>query len=70
LKFLEARSGSRRERLRTLAAALVHGAPRAQYAAPLKRMGLEHPRSPGAWLQQRLLVWGLSSSAPVAGPPG
>jgi acyl-CoA hydrolase len=62
LKSLEARTGSTGARLRTVAAALLRGRPKARHAAALKRMGLERPRSPGDYLQQRLVVLALNAS--------
>jgi hypothetical protein len=62
LKSLEARTGSAGARLGTVAAALLSGRPEARHAAALKRMGLERPRSPGEYLQQRLVVLALNAS--------
>jgi acyl-CoA hydrolase len=66
LKFLEAHTGSLRARVRSVAAALWHGAPAARHAAALKRMGLEEPRGARARLQQRLLVLALDATRAAA----
>ena len=63
LRFLEAHSTGGTARLRTLAAALAAGARRARHEAPLRRMGLEHPRGVREHLEQRLLAWALDESA-------
>jgi acyl-CoA hydrolase len=62
LKSLEARTGSTRARLRTVAAALLRGRPEPRHTAALKRMGLEHPRGAAEYLQQRLVVLALDAS--------
>ncbi len=63
LRFLEAHTAGLRPRLRTLAAALVHGRAGAQHAAALKRMGLAAPRGLGERVQRRLLVLALRATA-------
>jgi acyl-CoA hydrolase len=63
LRFLETRTGSAWGRLRTVVAALALGAPGADQAAALGRMGLAQPRGAGEWLQQRLVALALERSA-------
>jgi acyl-CoA hydrolase len=70
LKFLEAHTGSLRARVRSVAAALVHGAPAPRHAAALQRMGLAEPRGASARLQQRLLVVALDATRAAAGEVG
>ena len=66
LRFLEAHTGSRRARLRTFAAAAVHGRARARHAGALQRMGLQRPRALTELVQQRLLVLALDATAAAA----
>jgi acyl-CoA hydrolase len=63
LRLLESRTGSVWARLRTIAAALAHGAPGAEHAAALSRMGLAQPHGPSERLQRRLLAFALDRSA-------
>jgi hypothetical protein len=63
LRLLDGRSGTAWARLRTVAAALLHGGPGARHIAALRRMGLDRPRKPGEYLQQRLVVMALDASA-------
>jgi acyl-CoA hydrolase len=63
LRLLDSRSGTVWARLRTLAAALAHGAPGAEHAAALSRMGLAQPHGPSERLQRRLLALALDRSA-------
>ncbi len=67
LKFLEAHSGSLRARVRSVTAALLHGAAATRHSAALERMGLTRPRGVSEHLQQRLLV--LALDATRAGAP-
>jgi acyl-CoA hydrolase len=69
LNFLEAHTGSLRARVRSVAAALWHGAPATRHAAALKRMGLAQPRGASARLQQRLLVVALEATRAGARAP-
>jgi acyl-CoA hydrolase len=61
LRSLEARTGSAWGRLRTAVAAVLTRGSARRHAAALRRMGLEHPRSPGEWLEQRLVVMALEA---------
>jgi Acetyl-CoA hydrolase/transferase C-terminal domain len=63
LRFLEARSGSRRARLATLAAALLRGTPAAEHAPALRRMGLLETHGLAERLQQRLVALGLTATS-------
>jgi len=67
LTYLDGRSGDAWTRLRTVLAAVARGRPAAVHAAPLARMGLERPRGPAEWLQQRLLVQALDATRPRVG---
>jgi hypothetical protein len=63
LKYLDARTGSARARLATVAAAVFARTPARRHAAALRRMRLERPRGFGAWLEQRLVVFALDATA-------
>jgi acyl-CoA hydrolase len=62
LKYLDARTGSGRGRLRTMLAALMSGGRAPSHAAALQRMGLDNPRTPGAWLERRLVSYALDQT--------
>src|SRR4029077_6636875 len=63
LRYLEAHSAGGAARWRSLAAALAAGAGGARHEAPLRRMGLAHPRGVREHLGQRLLAWALDATA-------
>jgi acyl-CoA hydrolase len=60
LKKLKQATATTPATLRTVLAAVFAGAPRAEHAALLQRMGLDAPRSLGEKLEARLLAWALS----------
>jgi acyl-CoA hydrolase len=62
LKYLDARTGSARARLATVAAAVFARAPARRHAAALRRMRLERPGSVNEWLERRLLVMALEAT--------
>jgi acyl-CoA hydrolase len=63
LRYLEAHTVGRGARLRTVLAALLHGAPTPAQRAALARMGLGEPRGLSERLQQRLVALALERSA-------
>jgi hypothetical protein len=62
LGWLEPRTAGAWNRLRTLGAALRHGAPGVGHATALARMGLAQPRGISERLQQRLVVLALDAT--------
>ena len=66
LRYLDARTGSARARLATVAAAVFARTPARRHAAALSRMGLERPRGFEGMAQQRLVVMALEAT----GEPG
>jgi hypothetical protein len=62
LGWLEPRTAGAWKRLRTLTAALAHGAPRDGHVAALARMGLVQPRGIAERLEQRLVVLALEAT--------
>src|SRR5215831_11611871 len=63
LGWLEPRTAGAWKRLRTLTAALTHGAPGDGHVAALVRMGLAQPRGIAERLERRLLAFALERSA-------
>jgi len=63
LMFLDARTGTLRGKLATVAAAVWRGNPAPRHAAALKRMGLDQPGRMSERLEQRLVVLGLDATA-------
>jgi acyl-CoA hydrolase len=62
LGWLEPRTTGAWKRLRTLSAALMHGAPDGTHVAALARMGLAQPRGITERLEQRLVVLALDAT--------
>ena len=62
LGWLEPRTIGVRKRLRTLTAALAHGASRDEHVAALARMGLAQPRGIAERLERRLVVLALDAT--------
>jgi hypothetical protein len=62
LGWLELRTAGAWGRLRTLTAALLHGAPGDRHGAALARMGLAQPRGLSERLQRRLVAFALERS--------
>jgi acyl-CoA hydrolase len=62
LKFLDGRTGSPWERVKTAAASLA-ATPASRHTSALKRMGLDQPRGLSERLQRRLVVFALNASA-------
>lgn len=63
LKFLDARTSNRADRVATVAAALARGRPAPRHAAALARMGLATPHGLGERLTRRLIVLALDATA-------
>jgi acyl-CoA hydrolase len=62
LRHLDATSATTWGKFRTAASALLRGRPAARHTTALRRMGLEHPATWGARLEQRLVVLGLDAT--------
>jgi len=66
LKYLDARTGTARTRLATVAAAVLGRTPARRHTAALSRMRLDRPRGLREWLEQWLVVMALEAT----GEPG